>query len=154
MTLTVISSKVLEFADMAEFHKASDQTPPINDHTYIYSAQPFCISGLSFPMASTYRDRTSEFRSLSDTLQKIGGITAVNQSQNAQSPSRPSGPASSGSEFNKKASRIGLGIHETTQKISRLAQCNWNSPLYFFFHFGYQISMLYICVWIYEFISS
>jgi hypothetical protein len=81
-------------------------------------------------MASTYRDRTSEFRSLSDTLQKIGGITAVNQSQNAQSPSRPSWPASSGSEFNKKASRIGLGIHETTQKISKLAQCNWNSPLF------------------------
>ncbi|KAK9913706.1 hypothetical protein M0R45_037516 [Rubus argutus] len=81
-------------------------------------------------MASTYRDRTSEFRSLSDTLQKIGGITAVNQSQNAQSPSRPSGPASSGSEFNKKASRIGLGIHETTQKISKLAQLAKRSSMF------------------------
>ncbi|PRQ59399.1 putative syntaxin-5, Sly1p-binding domain-containing protein [Rosa chinensis] len=81
-------------------------------------------------MASTYRDRTSEFRSLSDTLQKIGGITPVNQSQNAHSPSRSPAPASSGSEFNKKASRIGSGIHETTLKISRLAQLAKRSSMF------------------------
>ncbi|KAL6131581.1 hypothetical protein ACLB2K_069955 [Fragaria x ananassa] len=82
-------------------------------------------------MASAYRDRTSEFRSLSDTLQKIGGITPVHQSQNARSsPSRSPVPLSSGSEFNKKASRIGSGIQETTQKISRLAQLAKRSSMF------------------------
>lgn len=74
-------------------------------------------------MASTYRDRTLEFRSLSETLKKIGGTTAVNHAENLPAPSKSSPPVSSRSEFNKKASRIGLGIHETSQKIARLAQC-------------------------------
>ena len=90
-------------------------------------------------MASTYRDRTAEFRSLSETLKKIGGITAVHhqQPENDLTSSKPSTPPppppavaaaaaaanSSRSEFNKKASRIGLGIQETSHKIARLAQC-------------------------------
>ncbi|KAG6670235.1 syntaxin-31 isoform X2 [Carya illinoinensis] len=73
-------------------------------------------------MSSTYRDRTSEFHSLSQTLKKIGGVTIVNRSENDPSSSEPSAPTPSRSEFNKKASRIGLGIHETSQKIARLAQ--------------------------------
>lgn len=75
-------------------------------------------------MASAFRDRTSEFRSLSDTLKKIGGITAADGAENVPAPSSTSPPVSSSrSEFNKKASRIGLGIHETSLKIARLAQC-------------------------------
>lgn len=81
-------------------------------------------------MASTYRDRTSEFRSLSETLKKIGGIRAVNQSENDPASSKPSAPVSSRSEFNKKASRIGLGIHETSLKISRLAQLAKRSSMF------------------------
>lgn len=81
-------------------------------------------------MASPYRDRTAEFRSLSQTLKKIGGITAVNQPENSPSPSKPSPTAFSRSEFNKKASRIGLGIHETSQKISRLAQLAKRSSMF------------------------
>ncbi|XP_009344607.2 syntaxin-31 [Pyrus x bretschneideri] len=81
-------------------------------------------------MASTYRDRTSEFRSLSQTLQKIGGIAAVHQAQNSPSPSKSLAPDSSGSEFNKKASRIGLGIQETSQKIARLAQLAKRSSMF------------------------
>ena len=76
--------------------------------------------------SSPYRDRTLEFRSLTETLKKIGGISAVNQpDNNGLSPSQPSFASSSSyrSEFKKKASRIGLGIHETSQKISRLSQC-------------------------------
>ena len=84
-------------------------------------------------MSSTFRDRTVEFRSLSETLKKIGGITAVHhQAENDPASSKPLVPAattvaSSRSEFNKKASRIGLGIHETSNKIARLAQCK---PIY------------------------
>ncbi|KAG6600935.1 Syntaxin-31 [Cucurbita argyrosperma subsp. argyrosperma] len=83
-------------------------------------------------MASVYRDRTSEFRSLSETLKKIGGATAaVNLAQNEPSVSTPSRtPAILRSEFSKKASRIGLGIQETSQKIVRLAQLAKRSSMF------------------------
>uniref|UniRef100_A0A2P2J840 Uncharacterized protein MANES_07G127200 n=1 Tax=Rhizophora mucronata TaxID=61149 RepID=A0A2P2J840_RHIMU len=85
-------------------------------------------------MASTHRDRTAEFRSLARTLKKIGGISAVNQDQsqeNDPSPSKAHGSLlASRSEFNKKASRIALGVHETSQKISRLAQLAKRSSMF------------------------
>ncbi|KAJ7964009.1 putative Syntaxin [Quillaja saponaria] len=82
-------------------------------------------------MASVYRDRTSEFRSLSETLKKIGGTAAANQAENAPSTSNQSSPVvNSRSEFNRKASRIGLGIHETTQKIARLSQLAKKSSMF------------------------
>uniref|UniRef100_A0A5B7B7T8 Putative syntaxin-31 n=1 Tax=Davidia involucrata TaxID=16924 RepID=A0A5B7B7T8_DAVIN len=78
---------------------------------------------------STYRDRTSEFRSVSETFKKIGGIAASDESQNDPATSKP--PATSyRSEFNKKASRIGLGIHETSQKIARLAKLAKRSSIF------------------------
>ncbi|KAK4273698.1 hypothetical protein QN277_017041 [Acacia crassicarpa] len=82
-------------------------------------------------MASGYRDRTSEFRSLSQTLKKIEGFSLPNQAEDAPSTSKQYTPVSySGSEFNRKASRIGLGIHETSQKISRLAQLAKKSSMF------------------------
>ncbi|KAL4575032.1 hypothetical protein LXL04_021872 [Taraxacum kok-saghyz] len=85
---------------------------------------------------STFRDRTSEFRSLSDTLKKIGRIPAPspdrsNQQNDPSTSSKlPLTPSSSRSEFNKKASRIGLGIHETSKKISRLANLAKKSSIF------------------------
>ncbi|XAR65915.1 hypothetical protein NMG60_11011919 [Bertholletia excelsa] len=70
-------------------------------------------------VTSTYRDRTSEFRSVSLTLKKIGGVSDANGSQNGALPSKPSA-TSHKSEFNRKASQIGLRIHETSLKIVRL----------------------------------
>uniref|UniRef100_A0A9I9DWZ5 t-SNARE coiled-coil homology domain-containing protein n=1 Tax=Cucumis melo TaxID=3656 RepID=A0A9I9DWZ5_CUCME len=83
-------------------------------------------------MGSVYRDRTSEFRSLLETLKKMGGATsAINQTQNEPSASIPSGsPAFARSEFSKKASRIGLGIQDTSQKIVRLAQLAKRSSMF------------------------
>ncbi|KAF7816337.1 syntaxin-31 [Senna tora] len=83
-------------------------------------------------MASTYRDRTSEFRLLSQTLKKIEGVTPPNQTENVPSTPKQSTPTSSysRSEFNRKASRIGLGIHETSQKIARLAQLAKKSSMF------------------------
>ncbi|TXG50154.1 hypothetical protein EZV62_026029 [Acer yangbiense] len=81
-------------------------------------------------MASSYRDRTAEFRSLSHTMKKIGGITALDQSENAPTSSKSPFPVSSRSEFNKKASRIGLGIHETSIKIARLAKLAKRSSMF------------------------
>ncbi|KAI8028879.1 Syntaxin-31 [Camellia lanceoleosa] len=78
---------------------------------------------------SPYRDRTLEFRSLSETLQKIGGLASSNGSQTTPSTSKlPS--TSYRSEFNKRASRIGLGVHETSLKISRLAKLAKRSSLF------------------------
>ncbi|PSS32545.1 Syntaxin-31 like [Actinidia chinensis var. chinensis] len=75
---------------------------------------------------SAYRDRTSEFRSLSETLKKIGGAALSNEPQSGPSP-----PVTSyRSEFNKKASRIGLGIHETSLKIARLAKLAKRSSIF------------------------
>ncbi|KAK7372476.1 hypothetical protein VNO80_05856 [Phaseolus coccineus] len=79
-------------------------------------------------MASSYRDRTSEFRLLSETLKKIGGGTSPSvQPETAPSTSHDS---YSRSEFNRKASRIGLGIHETSQKVARLAQLARKSSMF------------------------
>ncbi|KDP44805.1 hypothetical protein JCGZ_01305 [Jatropha curcas] len=90
--------------------------------------QPFATS---HRMAYTFRDRTAEFRSLTQTLKKIGGITSVNQ-ENDRSPSKPQTLSTlySRSEFNKKASMIGLAIHETSQKIARLAKLAKRSSMF------------------------
>ncbi|XP_021295634.1 syntaxin-31 [Herrania umbratica] len=82
-------------------------------------------------MASPYRDRTAEFRSLLQTLQKIGGVSSVNDShlQNDH-VSKPAAPLCSRSEFNKKASLIGSGIQETSQKIVRLAKLAKRSSMF------------------------
>ncbi|CAM8881119.1 unnamed protein product [Rhodiola kirilowii] len=73
-------------------------------------------------MASTYRDRTTEFRHLSDRLKKIGAFidAAVDRDHTVPTTTQPT--TSYRFEFNKKASRIGLGIHETSLKISKLAK--------------------------------
>ncbi|XP_048232097.1 syntaxin-31 isoform X2 [Ricinus communis] len=82
---------------------------------------------------TTYRDRTAEFRSITQTLKKIGGVTSSNQENGSLSPPKPySSPRSisSRSEFNKKASLIGLGIQETCQKIARLAKLAKRSSMF------------------------
>ncbi|XP_023518804.1 syntaxin-31-like [Cucurbita pepo subsp. pepo] len=83
-------------------------------------------------MVSIYRDRTSEFRSLSDTLRKIAGVTAdVHPVQNEPSASVLSGsPGFARSEFSRKASLIGWGIQEASQKIARLAQLAKRSSMF------------------------
>ncbi|KFK25009.1 hypothetical protein AALP_AA8G054800 [Arabis alpina] len=82
-------------------------------------------------MGSTFRDRTAEFYSLSQTLKKIGAIPSVNQTEDdPTTSSKRSPPVTSRSEFNTKASRIGLRIHETSQKISRLAKLAKQSSIF------------------------
>nr|GEX46758.1 syntaxin-31 isoform X2 [Tanacetum cinerariifolium] len=79
-------------------------------------------------ISSTFRDRTSEFRSLSNTLKKQHKSSAGDgdgsldpSSLSTVSTTSSKSSSSFRSEFNKKASRIGLGVHETQKKISRLA---------------------------------
>ncbi|KAI4316258.1 hypothetical protein L6164_024255 [Bauhinia variegata] len=72
---------------------------------------------------SSFRDRTLEFQNIAERLKK-----------SVSSGSGPNGPSSSSrseeqrsavaiqSEFNRRASKIGYGIHQTSQKLAKLAK--------------------------------
>lgn len=79
---------------------------------------------------SSYRDRTQEFLSVAERLKK-----SVSSANNAPSSSGSSYSSSAvtkpedrksavaiQSEFNKRASKIGYGIHQTSQKLAKLAK--------------------------------
>ncbi|XP_042494462.1 syntaxin-32-like [Macadamia integrifolia] len=70
---------------------------------------------------SSYRDRSQEFLTVAESLKKSISLASNGQS----SSSKPEGlrsAASIQSEFNKRASKIGYGIHQTSQKLSKLAK--------------------------------
>ncbi|KAH7672906.1 syntaxin 5 protein [Dioscorea alata] len=79
---------------------------------------------------SSYRDRTSEFRSFSETLKKVQGLAADSLPAKDATLSLETDPIASRSEFNRKASRIGLGIHETSQKIAKLSKFAKRSSMF------------------------
>ncbi|XP_077225171.1 syntaxin of plants 31 isoform X2 [Tasmannia lanceolata] len=79
---------------------------------------------------SSYRDRTSEFRFLSERLKKIEGIPEAKGKENDRETSTSASAILARSEFNKKASRIGSGIYETSQKISRLSKLAKRSSMF------------------------
>ncbi|KAG9459325.1 hypothetical protein H6P81_003833 [Aristolochia fimbriata] len=70
---------------------------------------------------SSYRDRTSEFLSVVDTVKK-SAASAHNVPINRPKPEGPRSAVSIQSEFNKRASKIGFGIHQTSQKLAKLAK--------------------------------
>lgn len=72
---------------------------------------------------ASYRDRTSEFQSLTERLRKIQTPGSSSDSNGLGNSAKISQSATLvPSDFNKRASRIGLGIHEASQKIARLAK--------------------------------
>lgn len=72
---------------------------------------------------ASYRDRTSEFQSLTERLRKIQTPGSSSDSNGVGNSAKISQSATLvPSDFNKRASRIGLGIHEASQKIARLAK--------------------------------
>ncbi|KAL0452747.1 UNVERIFIED_CONTAM: syntaxin [Sesamum latifolium] len=77
--------------------------------------------------AATFRDRTSEFVSLSNTLRRVGGNALPPPQSQSNDPISVSPDRS---EFNKKASRIGLHIHQTSQKIDRLSNLTKRSSIF------------------------
>ncbi|XP_038885581.1 syntaxin-32 [Benincasa hispida] len=73
--------------------------------------------------AHSFRDRTLEFQNITERLKKsfssgtgTTGPSAVSKSEEQRSA------VALQSEFNKRASKIGLGIHQTSQKLSKLAK--------------------------------
>lgn len=77
---------------------------------------------------SSFRDRTHEFQSVVERLNK-----SISLAPGANGPSTRSkteehrSAVAMQSEFNKRASKIGYGIHQTSQKLAKLAKCkNFN----------------------------
>uniref|UniRef100_A0A1D1YZE2 Syntaxin-32 n=1 Tax=Anthurium amnicola TaxID=1678845 RepID=A0A1D1YZE2_9ARAE len=69
----------------------------------------------------SFRDRTQEFLSIAERMKKSipSPPNASSSSGTMLDVSRPT--VSIQSEFNKRASKIGLGIHQTSQKLAKLA---------------------------------
>lgn len=90
---------------------------------------------------SSYRDRTHEFQSITERLKKSVPSNGPNNGPSSSSTtvgvSQVNGPRSAAiqSEFSKRASKIGFGIHQTSQKLAKLAKCEFFSLL-FFLHFS------------------
>ncbi|XP_011009206.1 PREDICTED: syntaxin-32 [Populus euphratica] len=77
------------------------------------------------PVKTSYRDRTQEFLSVAERLKK--SFSSANNEASSSSGSSTKADATRSavaiqSEFNKRASKIGLGIHQTSQKLAKLAK--------------------------------
>ncbi|CAO2161305.1 unnamed protein product, partial [Urochloa humidicola] len=81
------------------------------------------------PSQASFRDRTNEFRSAVESARRHAAPSSSSAAAASSSGSGGAGPldgsiaaTSARSEFNNRASRIGLGIHQTSQKLARLAK--------------------------------
>ncbi|KAK4274381.1 hypothetical protein QN277_017609 [Acacia crassicarpa] len=72
---------------------------------------------------SLFRDRTQEFQSIAERLKKslTSGSGIDGPSSSSRSDELRSNVAIQ-SEFNRRASKIGYGIHQTSQKLAKLAK--------------------------------
>ena len=79
---------------------------------------------------SSYRDRTAEFFAVAERLRKNSGAANSGDVNHVRVNEKPSASipvaGAAQSEFNRRASRIGLTIHQTSQKLDKLAKCKHN----------------------------
>lgn len=73
------------------------------------------------PVKSSYRDRTLEFLSVAERLKKSFS-SPNNAAASSGKPDSTRSAVAIQSEFNKRASKIGFGIHQTSQKLFKLAK--------------------------------
>ena len=73
---------------------------------------------------SSFRDRTQEFLSVSERLRKsiTSGTSQNGPSSSSSRAEEKRSVVAHQSEFNRRASKIGFGIHQTSQKLSKLAK--------------------------------
>ncbi|KAG8390099.1 hypothetical protein BUALT_Bualt01G0048200 [Buddleja alternifolia] len=102
-------------------------TQPLLELIHPFFPSIGAINFMAVAGASPFRDRTSEFVSLSNTLRRIGG-NAVTPPQSQSSDASAVTPDRS--EFNKKASKIGPRIQQTSHKIDRLANLTKRSSIF------------------------
>ena len=80
------------------------------------------------PAQASFRDRTNDFRAAVESARRHAAPSSSSAPAAASSSSTGTldgliAATSARSEFNNRASKIGLGIHQTSQKLSRLAKC-------------------------------
>ncbi|KAK3041628.1 hypothetical protein RJ639_001438 [Escallonia herrerae] len=71
---------------------------------------------------SSYRDRTLEFQNVAERLKKSFSNAPSSSGDGGSKAEPPRSAVSIQSEFNKRASKIGFGIHQTSQKLAKLAK--------------------------------
>ncbi|XP_057494575.1 syntaxin-32-like isoform X1 [Actinidia eriantha] len=74
------------------------------------------------PANSAFRDRTQEFLSVAERLKKSFSSARNGPSSSGSKPEDQCAAVAMQSEFNKRASKIGFGIHQTSQKLAKLAK--------------------------------
>ncbi|EES02357.1 hypothetical protein BDA96_03G046500 [Sorghum bicolor] len=74
------------------------------------------------PAQASFRDRTNEFRAAVESARRQSSAPAAASSSSTGPLDGLMAATSARSEFNNRASKIGLGIHQTSQKLSRLAK--------------------------------
>ncbi|KAK6129723.1 hypothetical protein DH2020_036524 [Rehmannia glutinosa] len=72
---------------------------------------------------ASYRDRTQEFLGIAERVKKSVSSQNGPSSSGSKSEEPPRSAMAMQSEFNQRASRIGFGIHQTSQKLAKLAKC-------------------------------
>lgn len=71
---------------------------------------------------NSIRDRTQEFKAIVERLQKEQGVLLGSSVPTGNGSVPSSSSLATHSEFAKRASKIGMGIHSTSQKLQKLAQ--------------------------------
>lgn len=72
---------------------------------------------------SSFRDRTQEFQSIAERLKKsFSSVSAPNGPSSSSKSEEHRSAVAIQSEFNRRASKIGYGIHQTSQKLTKLAK--------------------------------
>lgn len=69
---------------------------------------------------TSFRDRTCEFQSVAERLRKT--VSSQNGPSSSSKADEQRSAVALQSEFNRRASKIGLGIHHTSQKLAKLAK--------------------------------
>lgn len=69
---------------------------------------------------TSFRDRTYEFQSVAERLRKT--VSSQNGPSSSSKADEQRSAVTLQSEFNRRASKIGLGIHHTSQKLAKLAK--------------------------------
>lgn len=71
---------------------------------------------------ASIRDRTHEFLGIAERAKKSVPLQNGPSSSGSKPDEPPRSVVAMQSEFNRRASKIGFGIHQTSQKLAKLAK--------------------------------
>ena len=77
---------------------------------------------MSVKSNASIRDRTQEFLGIAERAKKSVSLQNGPSSSRSKREDPPRSAVAMQSEFNRRASKIGFGIHQTSQKLAKLAK--------------------------------